>query len=55
MSSEESDSEFAVTRPSPRVIASEVLLAGQREVLILHGSEVYRLRQTQSGKLILQK
>jgi hemin uptake protein HemP len=34
---------------------SEALLQGQREVLIRHGEEVYRLRLTKQGKLILYK
>jgi hemin uptake protein HemP len=42
------------SRP-PRRISSEDLLQGQAEVLISHGGETYRLRQTRSGKLILQK
>lgn len=41
---------------APRTISSEALFApGQREVLILHGGEQYRLRQTRNGKLILTK
>lgn len=31
------------------------LLQGQREVLIRHGCECYRLRHTRNGKLILTK
>lgn len=34
---------------------SEQLLVGQLEVLIRHGDEVYRLRATRNGKLILTK
>jgi hemin uptake protein HemP len=34
---------------------SEALLHGQREVLIRHGDETYRLRLTKQGKLILYK
>lgn len=34
---------------------SECLLQGQREVLIRHGAECYRLRHTRNGKLILTK
>jgi|EndMetStandDraft_9_1072997.scaffolds.fasta_scaffold275065_1 hemin uptake protein HemP len=41
--------------PAPKQIASSELLAGQKEVWILHGQETYRLRLTRSGKLILQK
>ena len=37
------------------ILRSEDLLQGHREVLILHGSEVYRLLCTRNGKLILQK
>lgn len=38
-----------------RRIRSAELLQGEREVLIEHGSETYRLRLTRNGKLILQK
>ncbi len=38
-----------------REISSESLLQGDKEVLILHTEEVYRLRLTKNGKLILQK
>ena len=34
---------------------SRHLLQGQREVLIRHGGECYRLRHTRNGKLILTK
>lgn len=40
---------------APRVIDSESILLGQLEVLIAHGGEIYRLRRTRNGKLILQK
>lgn len=44
-------------RPAPCgcELDSECLLQGQREVLIRHGAECYRLRHTRSGKLILTK
>ncbi|MBI3462356.1 MAG: hemin uptake protein HemP [Planctomycetes bacterium] len=45
-------------RPEPRAarqLESQELLRGEREVLILHSGEVYRLRLTRNGKLILQK
>ena len=42
-------------RREPRVIASETLLQGAREIIIRHGSEDYRLRLTRVGKLILNK
>ena len=41
--------------PAVRILQSEELLAGEKESLILHGDEAYRLRCTRSGKLILQK
>ena len=34
---------------------SEELLSDRTEVLIVHGSETYRLRRTRQGKLILYK
>jgi len=36
-------------------VASSELLRGQREILIRHGDETYRLRLTRNGKLILHK
>lgn len=39
----------------PRVVTSEALLQGSREVIIRHGSDDYRLRLTRVGKLILNK
>lgn len=36
-------------------VRSEELLQGGRELLIAHGQELYRLRLTRSGKLILGK
>jgi len=40
---------------SPRKINSASLLLGEKEVLIVHGDETYRLRLTKNDKLILQK
>jgi hemin uptake protein HemP len=37
------------------VLRSEDLLQGRREVLIIHGDELYRLLCTKNNKLILQK
>jgi len=34
---------------------SEQLLQGRKEVFIHHGDEIYRLRLTRQGKLILYK
>jgi hemin uptake protein HemP len=39
--------------PAPRKVPSEALFAGQRELVILHNGREYRLRLTQTGKLIL--
>jgi hemin uptake protein HemP len=39
----------------PRVIASKLLLQGERELWIEHGGEMYRLRETSRGKLYLTK
>ena len=36
-------------------IGSEALLRGRNEILIRHGAEIYRLRSTSKGKLILTK
>ena len=36
-------------------VDSSRLLHGQRELLIRHGNEVYRLRHTRNDKLILTK
>lgn len=38
-----------------REIASSELLGGETELLIRHGDELYRLKLTRNGKLILQK
>lgn len=38
-----------------REVSSEELLRGRSELLIRHGEELYRLRLTRNGKLILQK
>ena len=40
---------------SPREFDSADLLRGEKEVLIHHAGEVYRLRLTRNDKLILQK
>lgn len=41
--------------PVLREYDSAELLQGEKEVLIRHGNEVYRLRLTKNDKLILQK
>lgn len=40
---------------SPVTVKSEALFRGARELLIRHGEELYRLRATSKGKLILTK
>ncbi len=41
--------------PQQRLVASDEILGGEKEVLISHHGEVYRLRETRNGKLILGK
>lgn len=41
--------------PCPPIWRSQDLLKDQPEVHIVHGAEVYRLRRTALGKLILTK
>ena len=38
-----------------REIDSRELMRGEREIVIRHGSEAYRLSVTRAGKLILRK
>lgn len=45
----------ALNTPAPRRIDSEALFAGAVEVEIEHQAQVYRLRRTSLGKLILTK
>jgi hemin uptake protein HemP len=40
---------------TPEVLQSADLLKGAKEVFIAHGDDVYRLRMTRAGKLMLQK
>lgn len=52
------DTEPTSRRESERavsVISSEDLLAGRLEVMIEHNGDLYRLRHTRQGKLILTK
>ncbi len=39
----------------PRTLRSDEILKGEDEVQIVHLDNVYRLRRTRNGKLILQK
>ena len=45
----------AHTQQHPAALNSADLLAGHREVVIDHDGELYRLRHTKNGKLILNK
>lgn len=45
----------AKTQVVPTHCDSRVLLGGARELLIQHGGETYRLRETRQRKLILTK
>lgn len=38
-----------------RQVASQELLKDQKELLIVHNEQLYRLRETRNGKLILTK
>jgi hemin uptake protein HemP len=40
---------------APRLLRSDEILRGAREVTILHAGEAYRLRLTSNDKLILTK
>lgn len=43
------------TKRTTREVDSCELLRGESELLIRHGDELYRLKLTRNGKLILQK
>lgn len=45
----------ATPAASPARFESRALLRGNREILIEHGGETYRLRHTRNDKLILTK
>jgi hemin uptake protein HemP len=44
-----------VRQNGPATVSSQDLLAGQRQLIIRHGREQYRLQLTNSNKLILTK
>jgi hemin uptake protein HemP len=53
---ENNKSRGRASRAEPQAeITTEELLRGQTEVLIHHGDDIYRLRVTKSGKLVLNK
>lgn len=43
------------SKRSVREVCSSELLRGENELFIRHGDELYRLKLTRNGKLILQK
>ena len=47
--------DFRPALPAQREVDSRELMQGQREIVIRHGEEAYRLSVTRSGKLILRK
>ena len=47
--------EPAQQAPSQRGIPADLLFRGRQEILIDHSGEIYRLRITRNGKLILTK
>ncbi|MBA2113224.1 hemin uptake protein HemP [Bremerella alba] len=60
MNTSDQDQKAPTPTPEPatllkRTIQSEEIMAGEKEVWIQHGDAVYRLCETKSGKLILQK
>jgi hemin uptake protein HemP len=61
MLDDRSDAPHAENRPAdgkgirPREVRLEDLLQGARELLIRHGEDVYHLRITRNGRLLLTK
>ncbi len=51
----ELDLDDIMLQQGQRIVRSKELLQGERELIILHGSQLYRLMETKNGKLILQK
>ena len=49
------ESAMLATPATVTTVTSESILKGQAEVLIAHGADIYRLRLTRNGKLILHK
>ena len=47
--------EHVLPSTSTPVVSSDALMQGANELRIVHRGDVYRLRVTRSGKLILQK
>lgn len=49
------ESRSPATPETPREVDSRDLMRGDREIVIRHGTDAYRLSVTRSGKLILRK
>lgn len=49
------DSPPSAREPPPNEVTSELLLRGRDHVRIIHRGELYTLRETRNGKLILTK
>lgn len=49
------DGSPADSNAAQRSVSSRELLGGERELLIDHEGQIYRLRVTRNGKLILHK
>ena len=43
------------TPPHPRILTSEELLQGERELIIVHDGKQYLLRITKNGRLLLNR
>jgi hypothetical protein len=46
---------FRSTNPLPKTVSSETLLGQGRQMFIIHDGQMYQLRITKMGKLILTK
>ena len=55
MNTAQQQSQTQRTSDDSRRINSQSLLAGAKEILIQHADQIYRLRETRSGKLIMHK
>jgi hemin uptake protein HemP len=52
---QEAESSTRQQKNAPKVVSTQELFAGEREICIEHDGERYVLRITRRGKLILQK
>jgi len=54
-SAQKGQADAKATEAGPRRIDLNVILRGDREVIIAHGADEYRLRLTSNDKLLLTK